>query len=293
MKNYPWWVHPLLLTTALIYGGNYSIAKSVMPEPLPPFGFILLRIAGSGVLFWLMHLFFIKEAIQHKRDYARLALCALFGAAINMLLFFDGLSLTSPVNASLIMTTTPIVVVIAAYLLLKERITRRKSLGLALGFGGAVSLIGLHELSWSNSLLLGDLMIMGNAAAYAIYLVLVKPLMARYHAVTVNLWVFFFGGIFVLPFTFQQAAAIPFGTLTMLQWGSIAFVVLLTTFFAYLVNASVLKYASSSLVGYYTFLQPVFATLIEVLAGREVPTVGKLVSAFLIFAGVYLVSVRR
>lgn len=293
MKNYPWWVHPLLLTTALIYGGNYSIAKSVMPEPLPPFGFILIRIVGSGVLFWLVHTLFIKEAIQHKRDYVRLALCALFGAAVNMLLFFDGLSLTSPVNASLIMTTTPIVVVIAAYFLLKERITQRKSFGLALGFGGAVSLIGLHELSWSNSLLYGDLMIMGNAASYAIYLVLVKPLMARYHPVTVNLWVFFFGGMLVLPFTLEDAASIPFSVLTVLQWGSITFVVVLTTFFAYLANASALKYVSSSLVGYYTFLQPVFATLIEVVAGREVPTLGKLISAFLIFAGVYLVSVRK
>lgn len=293
MKNHPWWVHPILLTTSLLYGSNYSIAKSVMPEPVSPFGFILIRVTVAGALFWLLHAIFIKESIQYKRDYLRIALCGFFGAAVNMLLFFKGLSLTSPVNASLIMTLTPVVVVTASYFLLKERITQRKALGLAFGFGGAVSLIGLHEFALTNDFLVGDLMVMGNASTYAIYLVLVKPLMARYHPLTVIKWLFLFGGVLILPFTFNQALSIPFSALDKLQWGSLAFVVLFTTVFAYLANVSALKYVNSSLVGYYIFLQPVFATFIEVVTGREIPTVGKLISALLIFAGVYLVSVRK
>lgn len=293
MKNHPWWVHPILLITSLLYGSNYSIAKSVMPEPVSPFGFILIRVVVAGALFWFLHAVFVRESIQYKRDYLRIAVCGFFGAAVNMLLFFKGLSLTSPVNASLIMTLTPIVVVTASYFLLKERITQRKSLGLAFGFGGAVSLIGLHEFSLSNDFLVGDLMVMGNASTYAIYLVLVKPLMARYHPLTVIKWLFLFGGLMILPFTINQALSIPFSALGVWQWSSLAFVVFFTTVFAYLANVSALKYVNSSLVGYYIFLQPVFATFIEIVTGREIPTVGKLISAVLIFAGVYLVSVKK
>lgn len=292
MKARPWWVHPVLLTTGLVYGANYSIAKSVMPEPVSPFGFIFIRVLAAGLLFWLLGYLFVPEKIGSRRDFVKLMASGFFGAAINMLLFFQGLSMTSPVNGSLIMTLTPVVVVTVSYFVLKESITSRKVLGLAFGFGGAVFLIGLHEFSITNDSLLGDIMIIGNASTYAIYLVIVKPLLGRYHPVTVIKWVFLFGLIFIIPFSAHEAWATPFGTLSTGQWLSMAYVVLGTTVFAYIANAAALKYVNSSIVGYYIFLQPLFAALIEVLAGREVPTIGKVVSAFMIFLGVYLVSVK-
>lgn len=282
-----------MLTTGLIYGANYSIAKSLMPEPVSAFGFIFLRVLVAGFVFWLLSWVFVNESIESKRDFLKLMASAFFGAAVNMLLFFKGLSMTSPVNGSLIMTLTPVVVVTVSYFVLRERITSRKVLGLALGFGGAVFLIGLHEFSISNESLLGDLMIMGNASTYAVYLVLVKPLMARYHPITVMKWIFLFGLIFITPFSIGEAVNTPFATLNTSQWLSMAYVILGTTVFAYIANAAALKHINSSVVGYYIFLQPLFAALIEVVTGRELPTVGKLVSAALIFMGVYLVSVRR
>jgi len=293
MKASPWWVHPALLITGLLYGANYSIAKSVMPEPVSPFGFIFVRVLLACGLFWLIAFAFPADKIHSRSDYFRLMASAIFGAGTNMLLFFKGLSMTSPVNGSLIMTLTPVVVVTVSYLVLKERITRRKVIGLGLGFGGAVFLIGLHEFSFDNNSLLGDLMVIGNAVTYAIYLVLVKPLMAKYHPVTVAKWVFLFGLIFVTPFAINAAWNIPFATLSAGQWASVTYVILGTTVFAYLANISALKHVNSSVVGYYIFLQPLFAALIEIVSGRELPTVGKLISAALIFLGVYLVSVKR
>ncbi len=293
MKSNPWWVHPALLMTGLIYGANYSIAKSVMPEPVSPFGFIFIRVLIACTFFWLISFAIAPERIKSRRDYFRLFGSAIFGAGINMLLFFKGLSMTSPVNGSLIMTLTPVVVVTVSYIVLKESITRRKILGLAFGFSGAVFLIGLHEFSLSNDSLLGDLMVIGNAATYGIYLVLVKPLMARYHPITVAKWVFLFGLFFITPFSISGAMHISFAELTNVQWASVTYVILGTTVFAYLANISALKHVNSSVVGYYIFLQPLFAALIEIATGRELPTIGKLVSAILIFLGVYLVSVKR
>ncbi|MEQ8812524.1 MAG: DMT family transporter [Imperialibacter sp.] len=293
MKANPWWVHPALLITGLLYGANYSVAKSVMPEPVSPFAFILVRVLFATAVFWLIHPLFTNERIESRKDFVRLVACGFFGAAINMLMFFQGLSMTSPVNGALIMTLTPVVVVTMSYFLLKERITRRKALGLAFGLCGAVFLVGLHEFSFSNSFLLGDLLVIGNAISYAIYLVLVKRLMARYHPLTVVKWTFLFGLIFVAPFSIHEAVAIPFGDLSGAQWLSIGYVLLGTTVIAYIANVSALKYVNSSVVGYYIFLQPLFATLIEVVSGRELPTIGKVISAALIFLGVYLVSVKR
>ncbi|WP_339784934.1 MAG: DMT family transporter [Imperialibacter sp.] len=293
MKANPWWVHPALLITGLLYGANYSVAKSVMPEPVSPFAFILVRVFVATVLFWLIQPLFTNEKIESRKDFIRLAVCGFFGAAINMLMFFKGLSMTSPVNGALIMTLTPVAVVTMSYFLLKERITTRKAIGLSFGLAGAVSLVGLHEFSFSNSFLLGDLLVIGNAVSYAIYLVLVKRLMAHYHPLTVVKWTFLFGLLFVTPFSIHEAVNIPFGDLSSAQWISIAYVLIGTTVIAYIANVSALKYVNSSVVGYYIFLQPLFATLIEVVSGRELPTVGKLISAALIFLGVYLVSVKR
>ena len=125
---------------AVIYGLNYTIAKDVMPTYVKPFGFIVIRVTGTALLFWMVGLFTVKETID-RADYGRLILAALFGVCINMLAFFKGLSLTSPINASVIMVNTPILVLILSAIILKERITATKVFGILIGLSGAVLLI--------------------------------------------------------------------------------------------------------------------------------------------------------
>lgn len=285
-----WQIHGSLALVGLIYGANYVIAKGVMPDYLSPNAFIVLRVGISTVLFWIYHTITSGEKLKRKKDLWLFAKCAVFGVMANQLVFFNGLNLGSPVNASIIMTMNPIIVLLISYWFLKEPITRNKVFGILLGATGAFLLIGQKEFSLSNETLLGDIFIFCNATFYAIYLVMVKPLMAKYEAATVVKWVFTIGFFMVLPFGAYPLSQADLMSFPLSIWGSIAFVIVGTTFFAYLLNAMALRFVSSSIVGYYIYLQPVFASLIAISIGMEPFQLDKLLCALLIFAGVFMVS---
>lgn len=290
--------HAALFTANLIYGINYSLAKDVMGGGyIEASGFILLRALGAFSVFWLVSLIVGPRERVSRKDLLRLAGSAVFGVALNQLLFFNGLDLTTPINASIIMTMNPILVLIIASIVLRERLSTRKMLGVALGLSGALVLIlfatqASNEPGFSDQTAWGDLMVLINAASYGVYLVLVKPIMAKYKALTVVKWVFTFGVFLVLPFGYEQFARVSWSTLPGFIWGEIAFVVIGTTVFAYLLNIYALKKVSPSVVSMYIYSQPVLATLFAVLAGKDALEWLHLVAASGIFTGVYLVSVR-
>ncbi|MEN8250150.1 MAG: DMT family transporter [Bacteroidota bacterium] len=278
---------------ALIYGANYSIAKVVMPLYIGPFGVIFIRVIVGTAIYWFIASLTTKEKIKRKREYMQLAGLSLFGVAINQLMFFKGLSYTTPITASVIMTSSPIVVLVVSYFILKERITANKLIGIALGAIGAVLLIGIEGFSFSSETFIGNLFILINATSFSIYLVLVKPLMYRYKAITIIKWVFLFGSLFVIPFGFNEFIEIEWATLPYDAWLSLGYIIIATTFIAYLLNTWALNYVSPSVVGYYIYLQPVFSTFIAITFRGDKLTLNEILYSALIFIGVYLVSVRR
>jgi drug/metabolite transporter (DMT)-like permease len=162
--------------------------------------------------------------------------------------------------------------------------------GITLGFSGAIALI-IHEgISLENDIFLGDVFIFLNAMAYGTYLVIVRPLMQRYSALTLSKWVFLFGMLMVTPFGMNQALAVSWATLPTEVWLSIAFVIVATTLVVYALNAWTLKFVKSATVGSYIYLQPVFATIVAILLEKDTFDPQKLIFALLIFCGVYLVS---
>jgi drug/metabolite transporter (DMT)-like permease len=296
-KNKILFAHIALLLVNMLYGANYLVAKGLMPSVIGPSGFIVLRVLGALSLF-LIWKSFVKEKVA-KADLLRLAGCGLFGVAMNQLLFFNGLSITSPINASIIMTSNPILVLVIASILLKERITKLKLSGVILGATGAIVLITASDRGiGSGSSILGDTMCLINAISYGVYLVMVKPLMAKYSPITVITYVFMFGMLVVLPIGMPQFLAISWNTITQSQWIGIGYVVIATTFLVYLLNIFALKHVSASVASSYIYLQPVMAVLFGYLfhyifTGFPNPgtiTPLKIVCALAIFTGVYLVS---
>jgi len=291
--NKTWQIHGALAMVGLIYGANYVIAKGVMPNYMSPNAFILLRATVATILFWIYHAFTSSEKVIRKKDYWLFAKCAIFGVMANQLIFFNGLSMTSPVNASIIMTANPIIVLIISFWLLSEKITWRKIIGILIGACGVVLLVLNKKVSIENDAFLGDIFIFLNAAFYGIYLVMVKPLMHRYEPITVVKWVFLFGTLMIVPFGIVPIFEVDFQTFPVEIWGSIFYVIIGTTFLAYLLNAMALKQVNSTIVGYYIYLQPVFATFITILIGQEVFKWEKALFALMIFFGVYLVSQQK
>jgi len=283
-------VHGALLFVGLIYGANYSIAKSAMPELISPYGFVLVRVAAATVIFWIIDWFTGPETIKYPRDYFTLLKCAIFGVAINQLMFFKGLSMTSPISASVIMTTNPIIVLVGSYLILHEPATKTKIAGVLLGSLGAVLLILRNQVTWEEGSFLGDLFVFFNATSYGIYLILVKPLMRRYRAMTIIKWVFLFGLIFIIPIGLKDTIAVNWSAMPADGWLSILFVIIFTTVLAYVLNIWALKFVSPTVVSYYIYLQPLFASSIAFIFMDEIPGTKMILFALMIFTGVYLVS---
>ena len=286
-------VHLFLIGANLLYGANYSIAKVALPAYIKPYGFICLRVVGAGLLFLLLHSIYFKEKIQRK-DWPRLILCGLFGVALNQTLFFKGLAITTEINAALIMITTPLLVLMLANFILGEKITTPKLIGIVLGISGAATIILMGgSLNFGSSTMLGDFFIFVNAVSYGLYLVLVKPLMRKYSPFTIIKWVFLIGAVFVVPVGFQQVQDIEWSTFTDKVWASLIYVVIGTTFFAYLLNISALRHASPSVVSVYIYSQPLIASIIALGLGTDSFNIPKVVGGLLIIIGVYLVSLYR
>lgn len=290
--------HIALFIVNAFYGANHVVAKGVMPNYLSPSAFIFLRAVGATALFWIVKLVFIKEKVAPK-DLLLLAACGLFGVAMNQLFFFHGLSITSSINTGIIMTVNPIMVVILSYFILKESITWRKSVGIALGATGAI-LLTLTAGSGQGDSAMGDAFIFINAASYAVYLVLVKSLMKKYAPITVITYVFTFGLTFVMlyPPTLAEVYATDFSTFPTPIIYIIIFVVVCVTFLAYLLTVYGLKYVSPSVSSAYIYLQPVlvmfFAYVLNAVGLVEdytgTITLEKVLYMLLIFLGVYITS---
>ncbi len=275
----------------VVYGLNHSIAKGVMPVYVKPFGFILLRVSGASVLFWGISFFRPKERIERK-DWGRIVICAILGMVINMLVFFKGLELSTPINSAVLITITPIVVVILSVFLIKEKITLQKILGILLGLIGALALIlfGAETRQDAPNIPLGNILFIVNATSYGAYLILVKKLIEKYHPFTLLKWLFTIAVIINFPITYSQFSEIEWGELPIEIIGSIVFVVIGTTFITYLFNAFALTQLKASSISAFVYVQPLIGILYAVVTGRDNLTAIKILAATLVLLGVYLAS---
>jgi drug/metabolite transporter (DMT)-like permease len=286
-------VHVALFVVSLMYGATFSIAKQVMPAFVKPSAFILMRVSVALVCIFIFHSLTVKLKIREWADIKKLFISAMFGVAFNMLLFFKGLAITTPINGAVLMMNTPIFVVVFAAIMLKEKLSFQKIAGILTAAFGAMMLMGGSRFQFDPEKVWGDVMVTLNAIIYAFYLVYAKSLMHKYHPLTVTLWSFFFGFFLVLPFGAGEFMEIQWQTFTPVVWMSIAFVTIGCTFLTYVLNAYALKNASSSLVGSYIYLQPVMAVIIALLLGKDSLTIQKVINILVIFAGVFLVNFHR
>lgn len=284
---------------SIIYGVTFTIAKDVMPKYVQPFGFITMRVGGSMLLFWLVSFFGRLFRFSHNdkvelEDFPRIAAAALFGVALNMLTFFKGLSYTSPIMGAVLMVTTPMIVLILSAIIMKERMQKRKIFGILLGLSGTITLI-LYGKSMVNApnATLGNLLVFINAVSYGFYLIIVKKLMDKYNAFTFVKWIYTFGFIMVLPFGWNEFQAIDWAIVPTTIFWKISFVVIFSTFLTYLLNLVSMRELKPTTVAVFIYLQPLFATIFAVSLGKDDLSLVKLLSAVLIFTGIYLVTQKR
>ena len=283
------------LGATIIYGLNHTIAKNVMPTYITPFGFILLRVLGAAILFWLVSFLIKPEKIQ-KKDWPRLIACSFLGMVINMLAFFKGLELSTPVNSSVIITISPIIVFIFSAILLKEKIQFLKTIGIISGFIGAVILVLYTSKTGINApnIPLGNVLFIVNSFAYGLYLVLVKPLIEKYNIITLLKWLFLLAIFLSLPVTFNEFVSVKWADLPIKDAVlPMLFVVVGTTFCTYLFNAYALRTLSPSTVSSFIYLQPIVGIVYAVSTKSDTLSLVSVTGMILIFIGIYLVTKKK
>lgn len=276
-----------------IYGLNHTIAKEVMPVYIQGFGFVQVRLLGAASLFWLVSLFIPQQKIA-RADLPKMLLCALLGMVLNMLCFFKGIELSTPINSAVLITITPILVFVFSAILIKERLLLPRIVGVLLSFTGALVLIvfGNEIRQDAPNIPLGNTLFVINASSFGMYLVLVKSLSAKYTTVHLLKWLFLFGFIMALPVSYPEFSKVSWNTLPFEALWRFGYVIVGTTFMTYLLNVYALKQLKASTVGVFTYLQPLVGIGYAILVGADAITPSKLVAAVVVLAGVYLVTKR-
>ena len=277
-----------------IYGINHTIAKEVMPIYIGSSGFIMLRLLGATSIFWFISLFAPKEKIE-RGDFLKIIFASILGMCTNMLAFFKGLELSTPINSGVIITLSPVLVLILSYFFLKEKITIKKILGILIGFSGAVFLILNSSKTGINApnIPLGNSFFLLNASAYACYLIIVKPLTSKYNIFTLMKWLFLIGLILSAPITFNQFIEVKWTELPWFAIWRMGYVVIGTTFLTYLFNIYALKKLSPTTVGSFIYLQPIITIIFALITANDSLDTTKILSCILVFIGVYLVSFKK
>jgi len=288
--------HFLILAVNIIFGINTPVSKYLLTGHMSPEALTFMRMAGGCLLFWVASLFFPKEKID-KWDYFKLFLCGMSGVVFNQGAYIFALSITSPVDASVMVTSTPIFVMVLSFYILREPITRLKAGGVFLGAAGAVWLIlsntrGMAEPA-GESRWLGDLIVLFTSLVYSAYFVLSKPLVMKYSALTIMKWMFLFSALTTSPFLVDDVVASGLfdGTWVLKDVMSVFYVVFMATFITYLLIPIALKPMRPTTVSMYNYVQPVVTTLLAVFYyAQDSLSVVKVLAGVMIFAGVYMVT---
>ncbi|MDL2296656.1 DMT family transporter [Bacteroidales bacterium OttesenSCG-928-B11] len=290
MKNKKTAGHIAILITNIIFGLNTVISRTITPDIVSPFTLSFCRMTGAMILFWTVSLFTKKEKVSLK-DIGLLALTSLFALVFNQIPFIMGLSKTSPVDASIILTILPIVSMLLAALFLKEPITVKKTAGVMIGAGGALLLIlSQHKGGLGSGSTLGNLIIIGSVLSYSIYLTLFKPIVTKYSPVTAMKWMFLFATIISLPICYGDVAATDWASLTLSAYLRIGYVVIFATFITYFLIPVSQKVLRPTTISMYNYLQPIVGAIIAVALHLDSFGWEKLLSGGLVFLGVYLVT---
>ena len=284
--------HVLILIVNILFAINITISKSLLPDQISPEGLTVLRMLFASVMFWITSLFTTREHVTRK-DLGLLFLCSMTGIALNQGLFLFGLSQTSPIDASIISTASPIFVMVLAAIVLNEPITRLKAFGVMLGATGAIALIlSSIQVATGQSNMFGNLLCITSSFSYSIYLVIAKPITQRYSSVTMMKWMFLFAAIVISPFTYQNLLETPafHGTISFQNIASILYVLIGATFIPYLLIPMSLKRIRPTTMSMYNYIQPMGASTIAIIIGQDTFSIVKLIAAAFVFGGVYMVT---
>lgn len=287
----PLWAHLSMFFACAFWGLMAPLGKDAMTNGVTGIDMVTFRVTGAAILFWITSLFVKHEHVPVK-DVLRLGLAGLFGLTFNQCCYTIGLSITSPINASIVTTSMPIFAMLLSALILKEPLTSKKVGGVLLGFSGAIILILSSATAESDKVgdIRGDMLCLFAQLSFALYLALFNPLIKKYSVITVNKWMFTFATLYILPFTFNHVASIDFPNVPASTWLESAFIVFMCTFVCYILTMYAQQTLRPTVVSVYNYVQPMVAVVVSVLTGLGIFKPTHALAVALVFFGVRFVT---
>ncbi len=289
-NNRPLFAHICCFLACAFWGLMAPLGKDAMTHGITGLDMVSFRVAGGALLFWITSLFTAKEHVPTK-DKLKLIAAGVFGLVTNQCCYTVGLSITSPINSSVVTTSMPIFAMILSAIILKEPITGKKALGVLFGCTGAVALVLTSANAASDKMgdIRGDLLCLAAQLSFAFYLAMFSPLVKKYSVITVNKWMFTWATLMILPFTLPGIMSIDFATVPAKTWWESGFVVFFGTYVSYIfmmVGQSTLR---PTVVGVYNYVQPAVSVTVSILTGMGVLNLQKGIAILLVCSGVWLV----
>ena len=280
--------HLFALTANILWGLMAPVGKSALVE-FSALSVTTFRMVGAAACFWLLSLFCKREQVDH-RDMLKIFFAALFALVFNQGVYIFGLSMTSPIDASIVTTTLPIVTMIVAAIYLKEPVTNKKVLGIFVGAMGALILIMSSSNAGSgNGSIMGDLLCLIAQISFSIYLTVFKGLSQKYSPITLNKWMFVYASMYI-PFSYHDVAAIQWAEISTAALLQVGYVVVGGSFLAYICIMTAQRLLRPTVVSMYNYMQPIVASIVTVIIGMATFNMEKGIAIALVFLGVYIVT---
>lgn len=288
--------HAAAAAAYVIFGINVVVCRDIAIEGhIEPIVLFSMRALVAGALFWLLSFFMPKEHVPTK-DLLKLCGAGVLGLFLPQLTFLHAIAHTTPVDLSVMSTTTPIFTMFVAAIFLKEPITWKKALGVALSFGGILWLI-LQSTFGGNGASetepIGIMFCFANYIVFAFYLGTCRNLIARYSVVTSMKWMFLVSFLISLPFSIPKLATTEFAAVSSPVWWEIGFMIVFSTFIAYYLIPIGQQRIRPTLVSMYGYLQPIIAIAVAIWTGMDRLTFTKILATTLVFSGVWVVNQSR
>ena len=274
--------HLFALTANILWGLMAPVGKSALVE-FSALSVTTFRMVGAAACFWLLSLFCKREQVDH-RDMLKIFFAALFALVFNQGVYIFGLSMTSPIDAS-------IVTMIVAAIYLKEPVTNKKVLGIFVGAMGALILIMSSSNAGSgNGSIMGDLLCLIAQISFSIYLTVFKGLSQKYSPITLNKWMFVYASMCYIPFSYHDVAAIQWVEISTAALLQVGYVVVGGSFLAYICIMTAQRLLRPTVVSMYNYMQPIVASIVTVIVGMATFNMEKGIAIALVFLGVYIVT---
>ena len=283
--------HLSMLGACSFWGLMAPIGKAAMNSGIDGITMVSFRVAGGAILFLIASLFVKKEHVPTK-DILMFGGAAVFGLVCNQCCYTIGLSLTSPINASIVTTSMPLFAMLFAALILKEPITGKKTIGVIIGGCGALILIltSAQATNTKEGNIIGDILCLCAQLSYAFYLSLFNKLIRKYSTYTINKWMFLWASILLIPFTFNHITSLNYGTLSTATWAETIYVIVIGTFVCYVLMMIGQRTLRPTVVSSYNYLQPIVAVTVSIATGMGIFKWSQALAVILVFSGVWLVS---